>query len=73
MYLRVVPLDLLQADDDGEEFHPVVGGEGKAAGEFLLVASAPQDNPVAAGAGVPAGRAVRIKVDGCLFVHIMQR
>ena len=31
VHLRVVPPDLFQADDDRQQFHPVVGGAGEAA------------------------------------------
>ena len=63
MDFGIVPANLLQAQDDGQQFHPVVGGAGEAARQLFLVAAAAEHDAVAARPGIPAGSAVGEQID----------
>ena len=70
MDLRVLPLDGLEALDDREELHPVVGGEAVAFRDFLLEARAAEDDAQSARTGVAAGGPVGVEEYGrSLRIH----
>ena len=64
MDLRIVPADGLEALDDRQEFHPVVGGEAVAFRDLLLAACAAEDDAEPARAGIAAGGPVGVQEYG---------
>ena len=58
--------------DDCSQFHPVVGGIGFAAPEFLFGASGLQENAPAARAGVAATSAIGVNMSDEFIGHVVR-
>ncbi len=61
-----------QPEDDGEEFHAVVGGFPEPEREFLAVGACDEEDAQTSRSGVPACRSVGVYRDGChgLFLRV---
>ena len=57
------PLERFERGNRRHQFHPIVGGVGLAAFQFLLVIAERQDRAPAAGAGITRTGAVRMDDD----------
>ena len=62
------PLDSLQALDDGQKLHAVIGSKPEAAAHFFAKAAAHQHHAVTARARIARGRAVRKQVYGWMLL-----
>lgn len=73
-HLGVFPFDGFQSSYHSEQFHSVVGGLGKASAELFFHTGALQNDSVASGTRVPAGRPVSEKeyFRPFLFFHIRE-
>ena len=67
---RIFPLDGLKTDDDCQEFHPVVGGQGETSGHLFPEIPAFQYDPVTSRSGIPAGRPVCVKIYHRFTLHL---